>query len=273
MKNLAEEMAQRLVEAQERRRKDALPVQVTIASECPWKDCRHCIEWYPDGEGLARVGTADYWIHGAQECQGAERRRVAIAPTGIPLDDQGKDWGHTIADEAGKDTVAELQRWDPLSGIGVYLFGNVGVGKTHLMRAMLIDAVTNHGCSGRWTRSVDLADEVRASLRPGPEGVTSEMLLIRYSSPYVLAIDDLGKEPRTDWMIGFLWNLLDRRLVKPTLLTSQYALSDLVDQYGAQHGAAISDRIAGSCRRFKLGGESWRLGKRMPVERKWGGKQ
>lgn len=100
----------------------------------------------------------------------------------------------------------------------VYLHGSYGAGKSHLAAAIAHAALE----SGRTVlyRSVPgLMDAVRAS--------KGDDLLDEVLAADVVVLDDIGSEQLAGWIEEKLFRLLNERLAKPLILTSNLAPADL----------------------------------------------
>lgn len=142
----------------------------------------------------------------------------------------------------------------------VLFTGKTGTGKSHLLQAIALRAC-QHEIPTRYTRSVDLLDDLYAGLADG----TYERRLRAWSRPPLLVIDDVGlgqvrKHNDEPTAAHTLFNLLDRRHQQvSTALSSNIKLSAWGCYLGdATLTAAILDRLAMNSIRIDIDGPSYR---------------
>lgn len=157
---------------------------------------------------------------------------------------------------------------------GVFLYGERGVGKTHLMAAIareiildippylskgFTDEYVNPGNYPVFISTPELLMQIRNCFnnKNAEDGVTEEWLLDKYSRADVLMLDDLGAEKPTEWVLQTLYLIIDRRYrnMKKTIVSSNYSLSQIAKRLDDR----ISSRIAGMCQIIKMTGKDRRL--------------
>ena len=102
-----------------------------------------------------------------------------------------------------------------------------------------------------WTSSADLIDQVRSTYGRR-EGVTAGEIVGRYVWADVLVLDDVGTEPGGEDATAHLFRLMDSRIGKPTLYTSNYSLRDL--QRRSPEWAKLASRMSAHLRGAVLRG-------------------
>ena len=157
-------------------------------------------------------------------------------------------------------STKELQRvlrtvetWAKDGSIGLYLCGDVGLGKTHLAVGALL-AMRARGRHGWYVSAQEFLLECRDSFR-SESGL--QPILDEYSAHRVLVLDDLGSENSTEFARETLGTLVDRayRNRRPQLIvTSNLDLQGLA----AKLDARIADRLIELCQAVKLTGVSYR---------------
>lgn len=146
-------------------------------------------------------------------------------------------------------------------GVGAYICGPVGTGKTHLASAVARMAV-DEGMSVRVTDMLGILAAFKATY--GGEG-SEDAVLGRISRCRLLVIDDLGKEAPTEWTLGQVFRVINDRYenMRPVVVTTQFGKSDLIRRL-ARHGdaetaVAIVSRLSETCRKVELTGTDRRL--------------
>ena len=87
-----------------------------------------------------------------------------------------------------------------------------------------------------------------------------------YKTVPLLVIDDIGKEPPTEWAISTVYNIINGRYEAylPTVVTTNYDTDTLIVRMTAKDtrddttARATIDRLMEMCRGIALTGESWR---------------
>lgn len=139
------------------------------------------------------------------------------------------------------DFVRQLVSREPKS---VFLSGPTGCGKTHLVAAMVRDLV-QHGRISRskagFVSTVDFLIEAKATF--GQDGRSEEDILLKYTRPALLILDDLGAEKQSDWAATLLYALIDRRYrdMKITFITSNMDLDAIEQQLGSRTASRLAE--------------------------------
>lgn len=145
---------------------------------------------------------------------------------------------------------------------GLFIIGRPGTGKTHLAAAIanqLIEQQRGVICM----TMIDLLERIRRTFN----GAGSEASVLHlYKSVQLLVIDDIGKEPPTEWAISTIYNIINGRYeaYMPTIITSNYSPDELItrmtprETHDRTSAEAILDRLKEMCRAIHLSGESWR---------------
>lgn len=140
-----------------------------------------------------------------------------------------------FAVEAGTRPMLEAARrysesLPAVDGKGLVLVGPVGVGKTHLVVA-LVKAAVQREVKTSFLAVPELLAEMRAAMRTelGPEAVME-----RVQDVALLVLDDLGAERVTDWVREQLYRLINHRYERllPVLATSNLTPDELEAQLG-----------------------------------------
>lgn len=136
----------------------------------------------------------------------------------------------------------------------IFLYGDVGTGKTHLACAALQVAIMN-GLKGYAASAPDVLWEVQPS-----EG-NADQIMKRLMDADILSFDDLGAHRDTAFAMEVIFRILNRRYMAalPTIITSNWTLKDMA-KIGIDW-KRIADRIVEMTRPnriLKLKGESRR---------------
>lgn len=170
----------------------------------------------------------------------AEERKARIKRAGIP-----ERYADATTD---RDELVEQAKEG-----GLYLFGPVGTGKTHLACAIAI-RLLDQGRTVRFVKAADVVDML--------SGFDSTRELEQITSPYLLVIDDLGMEDCRDWADRRLRRAIDARwdTGKPLIITSNYARDEIGEAMGDMTNAeAMLSRLFGMTKSVELTGEDRRL--------------
>lgn len=157
-----------------------------------------------------------------------------------------------------------MQKKTPRS---LYVVGDIGAGKTYLCSCLCTDLVRK-GVKVLWRNMSDVLREIRGCF---DRRDVSEVEVIRgFVKPWVLVLDDLGKERPTEWAVEQLFSIVNARYDegKPTIVTTNYNSEELARRLTPKPDAngyaddttarAIVDRLAGCSKYVILEGRSKR---------------
>lgn len=145
---------------------------------------------------------------------------------------------------------------------GLFITGGVGVGKTHIVAAMA-NHLMQEGRPVICMTMIDLLDRIK---RTYDKSTISEGEVLRlYETIPLLIIDDMGKEPPTEWGVSKIYTIINSRYeaYMPTIVTSNYDDRTLVKRLTPDRGdgitaEAIIDRLREMCGGILMDGPSWR---------------
>lgn len=150
-------------------------------------------------------------------------------------------------------------------GVGLYLYSETkGSGKTRMATSLANELIHEHDMTVRYTTSVEIISEIKASWRNDAE-FQSESQLLRYlTNAEVLVIDDFGTEILKDWINEKFYQIINSRYAEKrmTIYTSNHQISDL------KYDDRIIDRITERVYQVHFPEESIRKGIAAARERK-----
>lgn len=143
-------------------------------------------------------------------------------------------------------------------GKGLILTGTVGSGKTHLIASMIdyiAKAYTNWIESGDiiFINTVELLSRIKFSFGNN----TTEKIIEPYEDCKLLFIDDLGVGKITDWTVGILYKIINKRYEKKLsiIIATNMSIPELKDTLDER----LFSRILEICKGIKLTGRDYRL--------------
>lgn len=113
------------------------------------------------------------------------------------------------------------------AGRSLLLTGNVGCGKTHLATA-IVRTVVEDGAQPLLVTAGDIVSIARTSMVPG-SGYTDRDVIVHLSGLDLLVIDEVGCQKGSEYELGLLHGIIDRRYqaVLPTVLISNLSIEGL----------------------------------------------
>lgn len=146
---------------------------------------------------------------------------------------------------------------------GLFIAGPPGTGKTHLAAAIANHLIAQ-GKPVICMTMIDLLERIKRTYST-TGGSESDVLKI-YKTVQLLVIDDIGKEPPTEWAISTVYNIINGRYEAylPTIVTTNYDTEALIDRmtpresHDSMTARATIDRLMEMCRGITLTGQSWR---------------
>lgn len=127
------------------------------------------------------------------------------------------------------------------------LAGVPGIGKSHLSYA-INKAIRSKGYKTMFIKSTDLLDAIKETYSY-QSNVTQEQIFKMIDQLDLLVLDDLGGEyekresNNETWASDVLYKVVDMRLGKSLITTTNYGESELVDKYGQVQGSRIVSRM------------------------------
>lgn len=155
-------------------------------------------------------------------------------------------------------------------GMGIYIFGNSGVGKTRLTACMANDLLKK-GVQVIFTNFFEISKAIRNTYNSGVAD-TEGKLLHRLNTVDVLFLDDLGteslaKNDGNNFLQDKIFEIINARYNnnKSTIFTSNYSMNQLVSERGVM--AKTVDRIFEmSTAKLEIKGTSYRQQAKSNIE-------
>lgn len=145
-------------------------------------------------------------------------------------------------------------------GIGIYLFGTKGTGKSRLTACMANELMNNY-YTVLYTNFSEISKYIRGTFNKSSE--TEYNFIERLTNIDFLFIDDFGTELVTKndqdlWLQEKVFEVVNKRYNnnKPIIFTSNYSLRELIEERGVADKTV--DRINEICEVMKLEGISYR---------------
>ncbi|GMB10234.1 MAG: putative DnaC [Candidatus Improbicoccus devescovinae] len=148
-------------------------------------------------------------------------------------------------------------------GNGIYLFGDKGIGKTHLTACMANELMKN-GVPVLFTNLFEISKSVKATFRKD-SFETEKSLFEKFSKTEVLFFDDLGteifsKNEEDTWFQGLLFDIINQRYNanKSTIFSSNYSLNSLINERNIAERTVdrLCEMTSGA--QMKIEEKSWR---------------
>lgn len=149
---------------------------------------------------------------------------------------------------------------------GLFITGPKGTGKTHLAAA-IANRIMQEGTAVVCMTMIDLLDRIKQTFEQQQKwGASESSVLKTYKDVPLLIIDDMGKEPATEWAVSKIYAIINARYEAylPTIITTNYTDAELVrrltpkDTGDSTTADATIDRLREMCAAIVTTGDSWR---------------
>src|SRR5690625_1465851 len=143
--------------------------------------------------------------------------------------------------------------------------GVPGIGKSHLSYA-INKAIRSKGYKTLFIKSTDLLDAIKETYNYH-SNVTQDQIFKMINGLDLLVLDDLGgeyekKDPNNQenetWASDVLYKVIDMRLGKSLITTTNYGESELIAKYGQVQGSRIVSRMMENATPIRVEGEDLR---------------
>jgi DNA replication protein DnaC len=217
------------------------------------RKCIACgIEFYPDDPRPETCGSKscrlEWWRRNMPE---------KLARAGVPRRYQSCRFENFDTPPALRKKIESLRTLaERKLTRGIFIFGQVGSGKTHVAVSLLAEQLM-HGADGSFVRSMDFASRCRNAFRPENE-TTPDLIIGELLSSDVLVFDDLGADKDSDFLRQSLLNLFDRAYCdeKPVIVTSNLRIEQI-----NEIEPRLASRIAEMCLPVEITGHDFRIRK------------
>ena len=140
------------------------------------------------------------------------------------------------------------------TGRGLYIYGAVGTGKTHIAYTLYANSAEKAKIWARFINVTELLRDMKTDFDRVEKHYPEEDLMT-YKG--ILFLDDLGSEKLSDWVLETFYLIINKRYneMRPTIFTSNFRLPELEKRIGDR----IVSRIVEMCDRFEIKGQDRRL--------------
>lgn len=116
----------------------------------------------------------------------------------------------------------------------MFFYGSPGLGKSHLALSVCRYVEEELNKTSLFIEMPTLKDVLKASFSKESD-YTSHEIMRALSEVDLLVLDDLGAEGITDWTKEIVFTILNSRMNKSLLVTSNLGLQEIFSQYGDKH--------------------------------------
>ena len=150
-------------------------------------------------------------------------------------------------------------------GIGIYLYGKSGVGKSHITACMANKLMESY-YTVLYTNFSEISKQIRRTFN-NKKGESEKAFIEKLATIDFLFIDDFGterlkKDEEDNWLQEKVFEVINKRYNnnKPTIYTSNYSMKEMIEQRGL--APKTVDRIMETAEPMLLEGKSYRVEKR-----------
>jgi DNA replication protein DnaC len=222
---------------------------------------------------------------GCEDCQGTGQTdgdlcqcvwdyRNRLTAAGFPArfresDLSSLDWERYADPEAIRGVREYAERFEAFfeQGLGLWLYGPVGTGKTHLAVGIGKLACALGACSGfvnvpTWLEELRTTFDNKQARSPSADRLKHLEHAIRERERTLLILDDLGMENATPWARDEIYRLVNRQYEQggALVVTSNQDPNELIagEDQRRGHAAGTISRLVGTCLLVKLEAEDYR---------------
>lgn len=144
----------------------------------------------------------------------------------------------------------------------LFFRGSYGLGKSHLSYC-IAKAVAEKGYQSLYINIPDLMTAIKDTFNKQSKTTEAEIMKI-INNVDLLVLDEIGAEyvkaedGRESWSVDKLYQIMNSRIGKTNVLTTNYSAGDLIKKYG-HHGGRLVSRMMQGTKVIQVQGEDWRL--------------
>jgi DNA replication protein DnaC len=179
------------------------------------------------------------------------------------------DWERYTDPEAIRGVREYAERFEAFfdQGLGLWLYGPVGTGKTHLAIGIGKLACALGACSAfvnvpTWLEELRATFDEKQARSPSADRLKHLEHVIRKRERTLLILDDLGMENATPWARDEIYRLVNRQYEqgRALVVTSNQDPNELVARQDQPrgHAAGTISRLVGTCLLVRLEAEDYR---------------
>jgi len=142
-------------------------------------------------------------------------------------------------------------------GKGLFLYGNVGTGKTHLAVAIVDYIARLHKNEINGSIRFITVTELLQTIKDSFKYTDGKNVIDRFKKCRLLIIDDMGTNKVTDWTQEVFYSIINYRYenLLPTIITTNLT----IDEFKKVNDERLMSRIFEMCKGVKLSGEDHRI--------------
>lgn len=245
----AEGLCERCAEKEQQARKAAW-------EENRKRNCSVCGGRYDPGEASVLTPEREYEVCGRECLHRASRKLLPgkLAESGVPRKYRGCTFEDF--DQYTPRLREQVSKLKAIAGgrmeRGVFLFGGVGTGKTHLATALMSELIVRQQ-QGFFVDGIELAMQFQGAFR---KEETANDIVHRLLSGKFLLVDDLGAEKGTDYLRQSFLHLVNQAYVREKILL---VTANLSHESLQQWEPRLASRLVEMCIVFKLEGQDFRV--------------
>lgn len=171
------------------------------------------------------------------------------------------DIKYPTQEKAKQAAVDFITKYDGTQSL--VLAGVPGIGKSHLSYA-INKAIRSKGYKTLFIKSTDLLDAIKETYNYHSD-ISQEQIFKMINGLDLLVLDDLGGEyekkgdnSNETWASDVLYKVVDMRLGKSLITTTNYSESEIVNKYGRVQGERILSRMMENATAIRVEGDDLR---------------